>query len=343
MPNRPAISSMSLGRAWANHSINEKIAQAAAHGFEGLEVFFEDIDYLARDLSGVHSNDIPSAFPYQLEAAKRIRSICDEHSLQVVCLQPFMFYGGLKDRTEHQKRLDTLKEWFQLVKILGTDLIQVPTNFLPAHELTPDLDLVIDDMRQLADMGLEQSPPVRFAFENIAWGTYIHTWERAWEVVKGVDRPNLGLCLDTFNILGGIWADPASPTGKLPDADSALEESIDRLRQTVDMDKVFYVQVVDAERLERPMNDQHPLWVETQPPRMTWSRNCRLFAYETDRGAYMPVIKLARVVFHDLGFEGWVSMELFSRSMASPDPNVPSEHANRAATAWGKLKDELRL
>ncbi|KAH8701897.1 4-hydroxyphenylpyruvate dioxygenase [Talaromyces proteolyticus] len=342
MPNRPAISSMSLGRAWAGHSMDEKIAQAAAHGFEGLEVFFEDIEYLARALSGADPS-VPSIFRYQLEAARQIRGLCDQHGLEVVCLQPFMFYGGLKDRTEHQKCLDKLREWFQLLKVLGTDLIQVPTNFLPADEIASDTDALVKDMRQIADMGLAESPHVRFAFENVAWGTYIDTWEGVWEVVKRVDRPNLGLCLDTFNILGRIWADPASPTGKLADADDVLTNSLERLKQNVPREKVFYVQVVDAERLELPMNDRHPLWVEKQPPRMTWSRNCRLFVFENDRGGYMPVVDLAKVIFHDIGFQGWVSMELFSRSMASAERNVPVSHADRASVAWRKLKEKLSL
>jgi 4-hydroxyphenylpyruvate dioxygenase len=340
MPNRPAISSMSLGRAYANHSMEEKLMQAAAHGFEGIEVFFEDIDYIAKELSA--NGDLRSQFALQLEAAKIIRDVCDHYGLHVVCLQPFLCYGGLKDRNEHHKCIETLLEWFQLVQVLRTDLIQIPSNFLTPDRLIPDTDVLVDDMRQIADLGLGQSPPVRFAYENLAWGTYVDTWEGVWEIVSQVDRPNFGMCLDTFNIVGRVWADPASPTGRVSDGDIALRASMKRLAGTIDVNKVFYVQVVDAERLNAPLDRKHPFYVEGQPVRMSWSRNCRLFAFEHERGSYLPILEVARIIF-DLGFEGWVSMELFSRSMASKDSKVPLEHARRASVAWEKLKTELKL
>lgn len=32
--------------------------------------------------------------------------------------------------------------------------------------------------------------------------SYRNTWEHIWEICKRVDRPNFGLCLDTFHICG---------------------------------------------------------------------------------------------------------------------------------------------
>jgi hypothetical protein len=32
----------------------------------------------------------------------------------------------------------------------------------------------------------------------LAWGTYINTWEDSWDVIKRANRPNIGICLDTF-------------------------------------------------------------------------------------------------------------------------------------------------
>ncbi|PWY85892.1 xylose isomerase-like protein, partial [Aspergillus heteromorphus CBS 117.55] len=196
---------------------------------------------------------------------------------------------------------------------------------------------------QLCSMGLKEEPVVRFAFEALAWGTYIDTWDAMWEVVRRVDRPNFGVCLDTFNIAGRVWADPASGDGRTPDADMALAESLERLVRTVDVKKVFYVQVVDAEKMEQPLLPGHPFHVDGQPPRMSWSRNARTFLYETDRGAYMPVVEVARVILKGLKYEGWVSMELFSRTMADPDPTVPRSHSQRAIRAWEQLAKELDL
>lgn len=198
-------------------------------------------------------------------------------------------------------------------------------------------------MIEVADLGLQENPPVRFAYENLAWGTYIDTWDSMWNIIEKVNRPNFGCCLDTFNIAGRVWADPASPTGKTPNADEDLRISLEKMCNTIDLKKVFYVQVVDAERMETPLVPGHPFHVDGQPARMSWSRNARLFVYETDRGAYLPVIEVAKAILNDLRFQGWVSMELFSRTLSYPESTIPHSHAQRGITAWKKLKAELDL
>jgi 4-hydroxyphenylpyruvate dioxygenase len=205
------------------------------------------------------------------------------------------------------------------------------------------LDAIAADLRQIADMGAAENPVVRFAYENLCWSTYIDTWEKLWEVVKRVDRPNFGMCLDTFNIAGRVWADPADPTGKTPNADADLKKSLERMMAEIDVAKVFYLQVVDAERMEAPLVPGHPFHVDGQPARMSWSRNARTFMYEKDRGAHLPVDDIARTIIHGLGYKGYVSMELFSRTMAEPGECVPEEHAARGIAAWKALQQELQL
>lgn len=334
MPCAPAIASMSLGRAWV-HSLPEKLSQAAKAGFKGVEIFYEDLEYLAKEKGPVNDSTL-------FAAAQEARAICDHYGLEVIGMQPFLFYEGLTDRAQHREKIERLKLWFAIVKILGTDIIQIPSNF-QSEGISGDLDLIVSDMIEVADMGLKEEPVVRFAYENLAWGTFISTWEDLWEVVRRVDRPNFGCCLDTFNIAGRVWADPASASGKTPGADAALAASLQSLVRTVDVNKVFYVQVVDAERMQQPLIEGHPFYVEGQPARMSWSRNARLFLYEQERGGYLPVVQVAEAFLKRLGFEGWVSMELFSRSMADPDPTVPETHAQRGINAWRKLAEELDL
>jgi 4-hydroxyphenylpyruvate dioxygenase len=334
MSCRPAIASMSLGRAWV-HPLSEKLSQAAHAGFEGVEIFYEDLEYLAKE-KGSLSNETLFA------AAHEIRTMCDRHGLEVIGLQPFLFYEGLIDRAQHEQRLQNLKVWFRIAKILGTDIIQIPSNF-QSDGISGDRNLIVADMIEVANLGLKETPVVRFAYENLAWGTYISTWEDMWDIVRRVDRPNFGCCLDTFNIAGRVWADPASPSGKTPNADLDLRKSIESLTKTIDVRKVFYIQVVDAERMESPLVNGHPFHVEGQPARMSWSRNARLFLYEEEKGGYLPVVKVAEAFLKGLGYRGWVSMELFSRTMADPDPTTPQTHAQRGIQAWNGLKRELRL
>lgn len=335
---RPAILSASLGRA-AQHDFDSKVRQAGKFGFKGIEIFYEDLEHIAKTYSGL---EVPSAADL-ISAAKHVYQVCDAMDIDIIGLQPFLFYEGLLDRKKHDELVDKIHVWFKIVKELRTNTIQIPANFLPAEQLTGDIEIITSDLRQLADLGLREQPQVRFAYENLCWSTHADTWEKAWDVVKRVDRPNFGLCLDTFNIAGRVWADPASPTGKTPNADVDLKASIARMVREVDLNKVFYIQVVDAERMESPLVEGHPFHTPSQPPRMNWSRNARAFMYEYDRGAYLPVEDIARAMIDEMGYKGWVSMELFSRTMSEPGQNVPSEHARRGIAAWNKLVDKLQL
>jgi len=195
-------------------------------------------------------------------------------------------------------------------------------------------------LREIADLGAKQTPPFRFAYENLCWATFSSTWESAWAVVKGVDRDNFGLCLDTFNIAGRGWADPAREDGRRENADEVFRESLKRMVKEVDAKKIFYVQAVDAERLSRPLDEQHPFHVEGQKPRMSWSRNARLFMCEEDRGGYLPVIEVLKAICDEkegLGYKGWISMEFFNKSLVDSRSEVPAEHARRAMESWRRL------
>lgn len=329
---------MSLGRPWV-HGLPEKLAQAARYGFQGVELFYEDLECLAHTL---HGNSV-------IEAARHTRQLCNALHLEIVNLQPFSFYEGLVDRLEHDRLItEKLPLWFLLIHILGTDLIQVPSNFLQQDPVTGkrrttgDMSVIVSDLQQIADLGLQKSPPVRFVYEALCWGNHVDTWEKSWEVVQLVDKPNFGICLDSFNIAGRVYADPASSTGKTPNAEADMKTSISRLAKTVDPAKVFFVQVVDAERLSKPLIEGHEFYNEDQPSRMSWSRNARLFPFEEDRGGYLPIVDIARA-FAALGFRGWWSLELFSRTLADPDPSTPQEHARRAMVSYRKLERMLPL
>ncbi|KAF2159901.1 hypothetical protein M409DRAFT_70780 [Zasmidium cellare ATCC 36951] len=347
MPScKPGTASLSLGRAW-EHALFTKLAEASKAGFKGIEIFYEDLGYLASTYNTSATNkdstgsNTPVADEDLIRTAGEVRNWCLEFGLRVICLQPFMFYEGLVDRGEHAKRIEKLKVWFRLVEILGTDLILIPSNFLPAVDITSDIDAIVRDMLEVADLGARENPPVRFAYENLAWGTYIDTWEQVWSIIQKVDRPNFGFCLDTFNIVGRIWADPAAPSGKTPSADEDLDQSLARLKETIDPQKIFFAQVVDAERMEEPLVEGHPWYQEDQPARMSWSRNARLFAGE--EGGYLPILRVLDVLFRDLEYEGWVSMELFSRDMADPDADVPESLARRGIESWRWLNEKYRL
>ncbi|KAF7855998.1 hypothetical protein EAF04_009954 [Stromatinia cepivora] len=289
------------------------------------------------------SSTLPShPSPYShIHAAQYIRSLSSYYALPIIACGPFFCEEGLLSPSARKSKLQDLQLWFQVCRILGTDIIQIPSTFSSASANTPSLSQMISDHREIVDLGTAQKPPFRFVFENLCFGTYIDTWSGAWEIVKGVDRDNFGLCLDTFNIAGREFADPASPTGTVPNAQVTFKQSMEKMVQTIDLKKVFYIQVVDAERLVIPLLEGHEFYSEGMKALMSWSRNCRLFLGGQDRGGYLPVMDVVKAICNGLGYRGWVSFELFNRSLVEKGDHVPMEHAERAARSWEYVCGEM--
>jgi 4-hydroxyphenylpyruvate dioxygenase len=233
--------------------------------------------------------------------------------------------------------------WVKLVHALGTDLILLPSSNLPAEQMTSDMSVIVDDMAEIADIGAAAEPPVRFAFEALCWGTRIDTWDGSWDIVRKVNRKNFGLCVDTFNLTGRIYADPSHPSGCTENCEEVVRESLELLVASVPVEQIFLLQVADAERLSQPMSTTHPFYNPEQPPRMSWSRNARLFYGESSHGGYLPVYAVLQTIIHDIGFTGWISFEVFNRRLADQDPKVPEEMASRAARSFEKIRKDLDL
>lgn len=331
---RASISSHSLGRAWV-HGLEAKLDAAAAHAMD-IELFYEDLLYVAKALPGGATD------ANHLQAASAIRAMCDARDLSIICLQPFMHYEGLRDRAWHAERVREMKLWIQMAHLLGTNIIAIPSTFLPEEVASGDMELIVSDLREVADLGAAEG--IQFAYENLAWGTYVDTWEAAYEVVRRVDRANFGICLDTFNIAARIYADPEAADRRTEDAEAVFAASMERLVATVDPKKIVFVQVVDGEFLaDGPLVEGHRYYNAAQPARMSWSRNCRLFYGESERGAYLPVRQVLEAILVGLGWRGRISAELFSASLVEEGAHVPEEHATRAAESWQKLLRDLGM
>lgn len=337
MVHLPSICTISLGRCAAGHTLDHKLDMAAKHGFRGIELFYEDLVELTKSMKGGKTPE------NQLSAAASIRQMCQKRGLSIICLQPFMHYEGLVDRTLHRQRIQEMHLWVKLAHNLGTDLILLPSSNLGPEHITEDMDVIVADMREVADIGAQAQPPIRYAFEALCWGTRVDTWEASWDVVRRVDRSNFGICLDSFNIAGRIYADPTTPSRCTPGCDEAVVRSMARLVSEMDVSKLFLLQVADAEKLSEPLTPTHEFYNPEQPARMTWSRNARLFYGESEYGAYLPARAILSTIVRDLKYEGWLSFEVFNREFFNPDPRVPLKMAQRASRSWIKMVTELGL
>jgi 4-hydroxyphenylpyruvate dioxygenase len=333
-----AVASMCMGRATGGHSLEDKVKACADAGFQGIELFYECIKLPSqRDVAAGDGTFEENLIKY----CRKFRALCDQHGLQVIVMQPLKNYEGLISRERHDKKIRKVKRYIEYCKILGCDIILIPSMFWDDPALTEGGDRVVRDFRELADLGAAQTPPIRFAYETMAWGGHVDTWQKAWQVVQQVDRPNFGICLDTYHILARVYGDPTIPGSEPPGAMEALLADCREMARTLTVDKIIYVQMSDAVRLDPPLSPTHPWYRPEQKPWMQWSRNGRIFPFEPENGGFMPAHEILRTAVFELGFRGWVSMEMFHASMAEPTPGLPAKQGERAMRSWKKIVEKL--
>ena len=319
--NKLAIASISLSQ-YPGHTLDHKIRAAAQAGIAGIEIVYNDL------LTYSKAQNIPIH-----TAAERIHTLCLETNLQVLSLAPFENYEG--STTPLKERLALAQHWLELARLLYAPYLQVPSIF--TADCTRDEKTIISDLQQLADLASSNNPVVSIAYEPLSWGTNCSTWESALSIVQRVNRPNFGLCLDTFHEGTRLWGDNASPTGVQMDAETKLRDSLRRFVRDCPREKIFYVQLSDAERFQPPYSLAHPWALPGEAKEFTWSKHARPFPLEVEYGAYLPVVEIARAWIVEAGFTGWVSMEVFDRNMR--DGRVsPETAAKRGVEAWRKVQ-----
>lgn len=124
------------------------------------------------------------------------------------------------------------------------------------------------------------------------------------------------------------------------DAETKLRDSLRRFVRDCPREKIFYVQLSDAERFETPYSLAHPWALSGEAKEFTWSKHARPFPLEVEFGAYLPVVEIARAWIVEVGFEGWVSMEVFDRRMRDGKVS-PETAARRAVESWRKVQVEM--
>lgn len=322
--NKLAISTISLGQH-PSHALDHKIKAAAQAGFAGVEVVFSDLETFSQ------SQSLSLA-----EGPKRIKEICDAARVEILALAPFENYEG--DNSPLRDRLQKAARWIEIARILRAPYLQVPSQF--KTNVIGNEDVITSELQQLADLGSSKQPLVSIAYEPLSWGTYHNTWEDSLQLVQAVNRPNFGLCLDTFHIITKLWANPFSTSGKFPDADRKLRQTLDLLVQQCPLEKIFYVQLSDGEKFDPPFSESHPWYLDSEAPQFTWSKHARPFPLETHMGGYMPVSECVKAWIIEKGFTGWVSLETFDRRMRERDSR-PEEAAARGIRSWRNVQSEL--
>ena len=157
--------------------LQEKLDAIAAAGFDGVEIF---------------ENDLLSFDGSPADVGKTIRDL----GLKLVTFQPFRDFEGMPE-PQRTRAFERAERKFDLMEELGTDLLMVCSNVSP--QSLGGLDRAAKDLAELGDRAAKRG--LRIAFEALSWGKHISDYRDSWEVVRRANHPNVGLVLDTFHII----------------------------------------------------------------------------------------------------------------------------------------------
>jgi sugar phosphate isomerase/epimerase len=322
--NPLAIASVSLGQH-PSHALPDKITAAAANGFSAVEIVYADLAAYAA------SQGPPSTLE---NAARKIGDLCATENVSILSLNPFKNFEGHHSPLED--RLKIARHWIEIAHLLKAKYVQVPSQFDRDNSYGNE-DVMVSELQALADLAAEIAPQVGIAYEAVAWGCYVDTWQDSLRIVQHVDRPNFGLCLDSFHVAARLWGDNTAESGKREgDVQGILEASLTEFVKNCPMDRIFYMQLSDAERYTPPLSPEHRFYNSTFPPALTWSRHTRPFPLEIEMGGYMPVLDIAKAWLVDKKWKGYVSFEIFDWRMRD-EKNGPVLNAQRGRRSWEKL------
>lgn len=251
-------------------TLEDKLTAAAAAGFDGIEVFEPDL---------VASPWTPA------ELAAR----CADLGLSIDLYQPFRDLDSTDPGTA-ARNLRRAGAKFDVMAALGVDTVLVCSSV--SGDAVADDDELAAQLTAMA--GLAADRGVRIAYEALAWGRHVSTWDHSWDVVARADHPALGLCLDSFHVLsrGGDPAGFAAVPG----------------------DKLFFLQLADAPQLAMDV--------------LQWSRHHRLFP---GQGAFDLPVFLGHVLA--AGYTGPLSLEVFNDVFRQADPARTAVDAMRSLLA----------
>lgn len=294
------------------HTLPKKLDAIAAAGFQAIELGMPDLlSFATMHLRPGKQQDEIQADDYDnlCAAAKEVKTMCDAKGLKILILQPFSNFEGWPEGSDERKDAWSRAEgWTRIMEAAGTDMLQVGSSDSPEEKIGKDRSRFVKDLQQLADMLAKKS--FRIAYENWCWSTHAPDWEDVWDICKQVDRPNFGLCLDTFQSAGGEWGDPTTESGMVEDGRSSEQvekdwkASCEKLSKTVPPEKIFFLQISDAYKPKPgplPKED-----IEGTRPRGFWSHAYRPLPFE----GYLPTVDFARAVLKT-GFRDWFSYEIF--------------------------------
>src|SRR5436190_461349 len=150
----------------------DKLEAAARAGFDGIEVFENDL--LGSPLS-----------------PGEVRARANQLGLSIDLYQPFRDFEAVSpDQLERNLRRAEAK--FDVMEKLGATMMLVCSSVAPGS--IGDDALAAEQLHVLADHAANRG--MRVAYEALAWGHHVSEYDHAWRIVEAADHPALRVCLD---------------------------------------------------------------------------------------------------------------------------------------------------
>jgi len=177
MPELPTPRPKSIATVSLSGTLPEKLEAAAAIGFDGVEIFENDL------LTFDGSPD-------------DVRQIAEGYGLAITIFQPFRDFEAMPE-PQRARNLDRAERKFDVMQALGTDLVLVCSNVQPSA-LNDDARAAAD-LAEMAERAARRG--LRVGYEALAWGRHVNRWGHAWKIVQEAGHPALGLIVDSFHTL----------------------------------------------------------------------------------------------------------------------------------------------
>ncbi|GAA0655997.1 sugar phosphate isomerase/epimerase and 4-hydroxyphenylpyruvate domain-containing protein [Streptomyces malaysiensis subsp. malaysiensis] len=270
----------SIATVCLSGTLEEKLTAIAAAGFDGVEIFENDL--LASPLS-----------------PERVRDRTAELGLSLDLFQPFRDFEAVPGDLL-ARNLRRAEKKFAVMERLGADLLLVCSSVSPAA--LDDDALAAEQLRLLAERAAAHG--IRIAYEALAWGRHVNTYDHAWRIVRQAGHPALGICLDSFHILSR-GSDP-----------KGIEE--------IPGEKIFFLQLADAPLMAMDV--------------LQWSRHYRCFPGQGG----LDVTGLLEHVLRT-GYDGPLSLEVFNDVFRQGDTARTAVDALRSLIALEEAADRTDL
>lgn len=247
--------------------LEDKLEGAAAAGFDGVELFEPDM---------ISSSLRPA----------EVRRRCQDLGLTIDLYQPFRDFDSTDPRRQ-AANLRRAENKFEIMAALGTGTLLVCSSV--SGDAATDDDELARQLHSLADRAAGHG--IRIAYEALAWGRHVNTYDHSWRIADLADHPALGVCIDSFHVLAR--GSGTSGIAKIPG------------------DKIFFLQLADAPVLDMDV--------------LQWSRHYRLFP---GQGAF-DLRSLLRAVLA-AGYRGPLSLEVFNDIFRQSAPRPAAVDAMRS-------------